>query len=131
MIWVDRIAGNAGHATCDEMICRRFPDYMLPHRNARELFVDRLCGGSGSAHRLDHCVPEKIATPGDIKNAIAAMEAAMSPGKAPRKIVNWHQADFPDTSAISLSPEICHLSNHVNFPKPNETGTNEIRPIRN
>lgn len=85
-----RAVESEGQDEYDETTCERFFEHLLQHRNARAIKVDRLLSNGGSAHDLDADVTELIATPREVADAIAAVEAAMSAESAARDIENWH-----------------------------------------
>jgi hypothetical protein len=78
-------------STYDETIYRRFFDHLLRHRNARAIDVETLYSGGGSAHDLEGSVSELVPTPGEVANAIATIEAAMTPEKAAREVDDWYR----------------------------------------
>ena len=74
----------------DAALYRRFFDHLLQHRNARALVVDMFYANSGSAHDIQGGVSEIFATPGEVAEAIAAIEAVMDPDAAARAVENWY-----------------------------------------
>ena len=75
----------------DAALYRRFFDHLLRHRNARALNVDMFYASSGSAHDIQGTVSEIFATPGEVQEAIAAIEAVMNAGAAARAVENWYR----------------------------------------
>ncbi|NEK25107.1 hypothetical protein GV827_22330 [Sulfitobacter sp. JBTF-M27] len=75
----------------DAALYRRFFDRLLRHRNARALDVDMFYASSGSAHNIQGGVSEIFATPGEVEEAIAAIEAVMDPDAAARAVENWYR----------------------------------------
>ena len=75
----------------DETIYRRFFDHLLRHRNTRAIGIDTFFSGGRSTHDLDGNITELIATPSELENAIATIEAAMTPEKAASEVENWHR----------------------------------------
>jgi hypothetical protein len=76
-------------STYDESIYRRFFNHLLRHRTACAINIETLYPGGRSAHDLDESVSELVATPAEVADAIAAVEAAMSPEKAAQEVENW------------------------------------------
>ncbi|WP_206040784.1 hypothetical protein [Roseobacter ponti] len=74
----------------DETTYRRFFDHLLRHRNARAIDIDTLYSVSGTAHDLEAGISELIATPGEVENAIADVELALTAGKVVREVENWY-----------------------------------------
>lgn len=75
----------------DAALYRRFFDHLLRHRNARALDVDMFYASSGSPHDIQGDVSEIFATPGEVEEAIAAIEAVMDTDAAAQAVENWYR----------------------------------------
>ncbi|MFD1196510.1 hypothetical protein ACFQ3C_17710 [Seohaeicola saemankumensis] len=75
----------------DEVLYRRFFDHLLRNRNAEALDVDTLYASSGSAHDIQGDIFEIFATPREVADAIAAIQADMDAEAATRAVENWHR----------------------------------------
>lgn len=71
-------------------IYRSFFDYLLQHRNALVIDVDRLVPSGRSAHDLDADISELIATPREVETAIAAVEAEGGAEQAIKDVEVWY-----------------------------------------
>ena len=74
----------------DAVLYRRFFDHLLQNRNARARDVDMFYASSGSPHDIQGSLSEVFATPGEVTDAIAVIEAAMDPDTAAREVENWY-----------------------------------------
>lgn len=78
-------------STYDTALYRRFFDHLLQHRNARALDVNMFYSSGGSPHDIQGVVSEIFATPEEVEEAIAAIEAVMDPEAAARAVENWYR----------------------------------------
>ena len=85
----------------DAALYSQFFGHLPQHRNARALDVDMFYANSGSAHDIQGGVSEIFATPGEVEQAIAAIEAVMDPDAAARAVETGINCDRPAVAVLS------------------------------